>query len=575
VKHQIKYNWLPIGFFALLSWLIMAPLWRPGFIFALDMVPTPVWRLPADITSSYPFYASLHLLNIIVPGDILQKLLLSAIFLVTGLGAHSLARAVERSLQKPSASYGAYVSGLLYVVNPYVYSRFMAGQYTVLLGYALLPWFARSLLRLLQQPRWQQAIRTGLWITAIGIVSLHSLGLVGLLAAGGVVAALWHARYSRGERAKPAQSTLPGTAQRQPPTLRKLTVCSLVAVAVFAIASSFWLLPLALGRGSTAAAIHGFGAGDQQAFATVGSGAFGRLAHVGRLEGFWAEDTGLYRVPDELGAVWWLALVVFLTLVAAGGLRYWRYGSRAGVVTLGAATLAAALLAAGIGINWLSQHIPLFAGYREPHKFTGLVALAYALCAGSGVVAAISWIPRRAKQFTPALVAILLPLPYLFTPPMLLGASGQLAVAPYPGGWAHVNAVLDRDTASYQVLFLPWHLYMHFNFAETIVANPAANFFDKPTLISNNPEFGGSSPSSHNPAVNVLSKNILPADTRRTDLGAKLAHLQIKYVILANEADADTYSYLAYQTDLRTIYHDDTITLYQNTAWQDRSRSGL
>jgi hypothetical protein len=506
--NQTKSIWLPIGFFALLSWLIMAPLLRPGFIFALDMVPTPIWRLPASSNSSYPFYALMHVLNVVVPGDVLQKILLCTMFFVMGLGAYRLASSLEWSLQKPGAVYGAYVTGLLYVVNPYTYSRFMAGQYAVLLGYALLPWFARSLLQLLQRPSWRQAVRLGLWTALIGIVSLHTLGLVALLAIGGTVAGVWYARRN--------QHLSPGTRL----TLRQLIAFSLLAGMIFVAVSGFWLLPLALGRGSTATAIHGFGVGDQQAFAAVGSGAAGRLAHIGRLEGFWAEGTGLYRVPDELGPIWWLTLFVLLALVALGTARYWRHGSRATVVALSTVVVVAALFAAGVGMDWLSTHNTLFAGYREPHKFTGLVALAYAICAGSGVVVVFGWAQRRAKQFVPVIIALLLPMPYLLTSAMPLGGGGQLVVGHYPGGWSHVNTLLDRDHTTYQVLFLPWHLYMHFDFAETIVANPAANFFDKPTLISNNPEFGGSSPSSHNPAVDTLSKNILPDAAWRAETGS-------------------------------------------------------
>jgi len=548
-QHTQPSKWTPLGVFGALTWILIAPLLRPGFVFALDMVPTPKWRLPASITSSYPFYVLMHLLNFVLPGDVLQKLLLIVIFLSMGLGGYYLARYIEPPDREAASGYGTYITGLIYVINPYTYSRLMAGQYAVLFGYALLPWLARALLQLLARPSWQQAVRTGLWATAVGIVSIHTLGLALIMAIASLCLAVWRQRHHAAE-------------------LRKLVGMSLLAAGLFVLASSFWLAPLALGRGNTAAAIHGFGAGDEQTFATVGDGTLDRLAHVGRLEGFWAESTGLYRMPQSIGPVWWLVLAIFMGLVITGAAYYWRTGRRGEVSVLALSALLAALLAAGLFVDWLSGHIPLFAGYREPHKFTGLVALAYALCAGGGAAAALQWTRQHSKRLAAGAAILPVVIAFTLTSSMPLGGGNQLTVSHYPAGWYAVNAALDHDQSRYKVLFLPWHLYMHFGFAATIMANPADNFFDKPVLSSNDPEFGNSSPSTHNPQLDKLSKSILPAAPQRSQLGAQVAPLGVKYIILANESDADTYGYLRKQRDLTVLYHDQTITLYKNTAWQ-------
>ena len=48
-------------------------------------------------------------------------------------------------------------AGIFYMINPFTYDRLMAGQYNVLFGYALLPWFAGALLKFLREPDWKKS----------------------------------------------------------------------------------------------------------------------------------------------------------------------------------------------------------------------------------------------------------------------------------------------------------------------------------------------------------------------------------------------------------------------------------
>jgi hypothetical protein len=544
-----KQDFLPVLLYGALALLIMAPLLRPGFVFALDMVPTPVWRLPGQVTSSYLFYAVMHVLNFVIPADVLQKMLLLGIFLLAGQGMHRL---VQKLQDSPGTSInqeiGAYVSGIFYLVNPYTYSRFMAGQFAVLFGYALLPWFAWVLLKFLRKPSWRAACKVGGLAASIGIVSIHSLGLLLVMAVAALGIALW----------KMQTDTL---------ALRRLVVLILLSAGIFIALSSYWLLPLMTGHGATASAIGGFGAGDQQAFMTLGHGALGRLASVGRLEGFWVEGQGLYRLPQAIGPVWWLVLGLVLSLTVAGALQLWRGGKRYIVAWLGLSAMIAAVLAAGIFTSWLSAHVPFFAGYREPHKFVGLLVLAYAVFLGSGVAAVLDRCQRFGALPMLAVVMVAVVLPFVYAPSMLLGGGRQLSTHQYPLGWFSVNERLNADPDQFKVLFLPWHLYMHFDFTATFMANPAQNFFDKPTLTSNDPELGHSSPNQPDPVKALIAQQLLPGAQNRTDLAARLSRLRIKYVVLAEESDSNIYHYLDQQKDLRLVYSDRTIRLYKNLTF--------
>ena len=139
----------PVLVYCLLALAVMLPLLLPGFILTLDMSFTPELRMPEYMSSSYLFHTALHYLNVILPADIIQKILLFSILLLSGLGMHFLVRHIQDAKDKGGefALWGAHVAGAVYMINPFTYSRFMTGQYAVLLGYALLPFFVLSLLR--------------------------------------------------------------------------------------------------------------------------------------------------------------------------------------------------------------------------------------------------------------------------------------------------------------------------------------------------------------------------------------------------------------------------------------------
>src|SRR5947209_8679126 len=70
-----------------ISLLIMLPLWRPGFILTVDAVFVPHERfVVAPLLSMQPIVTTIAVLNLVLPADIIEKLLFTAIFLLAGLG---------------------------------------------------------------------------------------------------------------------------------------------------------------------------------------------------------------------------------------------------------------------------------------------------------------------------------------------------------------------------------------------------------------------------------------------------------------------------------------------------------
>jgi hypothetical protein len=530
-----------------LAFVVLLPLLGRGYILTLDMVFTPHLRMPASVSSSYLLHVLFHVLNLVVPSDVIEKIILFLILFLSGVGVHKLVQSLSAKRPDTYQRLGCYFAGLLYTINPFTYDRFMAGQYNVLLGYALLPWFTRAMLKLLAQPAWRSAIVLAAWATAASIVSIHAVGLMAILAVTGLGLKSWQQRDNK-------------------PWLRQALKFGLLAAAMFIAASSYWLIPLALGHGSTATTISSFNTTDQSAFATLGGSTLGRLGSVVRLQGFWAEGRDLYSLPQDQVPVWGLLALIVWLIVITGVMSLWRVRQRFIVVLLAASALIAAMLAIGTINGWLVTRVPFFAGYREPEKFVALVALAYAVFAGHGVAAILKYChDQGGKFFLIVASVILLLVPLVWTPTMLRGFDNQLTLAQYPADWFTINKRLDADPSRFQVLFLPWHQYMYFNFAGRIIASPAPAFFDKPVVVSNNPEFEGIPPVPNTLDASVAGT--LAGAPESTTIGTPLAKLHIKYVLLARDDDYANYSYLGRQADLKLVAKSATLELYRNVAF--------
>lgn len=534
------------GIYILLTVLILGPLLRRGYVLTLDMVFTPHLHMPTGIFSSYLLQVCLHVLNYVLPGDIVQKFVLFLALFLAGVGAHRLVSFIT----KPSLyqSIGNYFAGTFYMINPFTYDRFMAGQYDVLLGYALLPWFVCSLFKFIRVQSWRRSLPLALWATVTSIVLIHAIGFLVIFAVTALALRAWQLR---GDKAQ----------------LKVLLGYSIASTTLYIILSSYWLVPLLLGRGSTASVLHNYQNSDQLAFATVGGDVFGRALSVLGLQGFWLELRHMYYLPQDTIPLWRLLAAIIWLLVIAGGVGMWRARQRFFADFFAITTVIATFFAIGMWNSWLAAHIPLFAGYREPGKFVAMVALSFTVFTGYGVSATMRYIYEQGgKAFFAFGSLLLLLIPLVWTPTMLWGFNHQLMPVSYPSDWYLVNRRLRADPDNFQVLFLPWHLYMNFGFAGRIIANPAPAFFDKPIIVSDNPEFKNISLTNRTPTKLKLDQ-ILPKAATQNSLGTQLAKLHIKYVLLDKDDDYSNYAYLSHQHDLKQISNSDTLELYVNKAW--------
>lgn len=535
----------PYAPYGLLAAVVLLPFAAPGYIFTLDAAPVPHIPAPHAAGSDYLWQWLLHILNIVVPSQVIEKLLFAAIILCSAIGMHRLMDFLQRRAgHDTTLGWGParYFAGLLYAVNPFTYDRFMAGQYGVLLGYALLPFVLEAFLAFAFRPDRRGMLRLALGIVLVSIVSLPTTGLVVLAGVLALAAAAWQQRW-------------------RTPLLRQYVLYALGAAGIFVALSSYWLLPALLGKGALVQQVHTFTSAHTAAFATVGSGFVGKLARVAQLQGFWAEPHGLFTLPQEQLPGWGTVRLLVWALVATGVVVLQRRSRQLGTTFL-LIGLSGLLLSAGLVAGVLT-HL----GYREPQKFAALVALSMAVFAGFGVARIVALGRARSEAWANAAIAASLVVLLLFTPTMYWGFGGQLRPREYPDGWFAANTFLARQGGGYQAIFLPWHEYMSFTFtADRIIANPAARFFGQPVIISNDPELGAIKPPAGATATRI---GALVAGGRHTPLlAAQLAGFNVRFVLLAKEYDYRRYDYLGRQPGFHRVFDSQSLRIYEDTAWK-------
>jgi hypothetical protein len=533
---------VPVGaWFLALALVVAGPLLGGGHLLLLDYPSGPqfpqvtAFPLPSsgDIGNGIPLLGALALLkeiHVFLP----DKLLLIAPIVLGGTGVYRFVR-----LRLEASPFAAAYGGTLFVVNPFVYDRYMSGHLFFLLAYSLLPWALSPLFALTRRPSLRVAVAIALWFVALGAIDLHVLGVYALLTLLAASVAPSRLRLAFGA----------------------------AAIGVGALASAYWFLPSLFtdpGRN--------IGLADVDVYASRPEG-FAILPTLLGMDGFWRDE---FTGPGERFSALYLLIVPILALAATGAVELLRPGTRRRfAVALSAGGLLGLILAAGSSFpptadafRWAFEHVPYMGAYREPQKFLALLILAYAVFGAVGLdvlVRARAGEGRRWLAPAAAAAAVTMALAYGYT--MLWGFGGQVKPASYPASWAAADDVMDARGPG-RLLVFPWHLYAVWSFTDRrIVANPAPSFFSREVLSGDEAGFRGFAPQSPDPFSQYIAE-LLSSRGQIRSLGHLVAPLGVRYVALLREVDWPLYRFVTRQQDLVPIYRGRRITLFENEAWR-------
>lgn len=412
--------WVEPAVAVVLAVLLLGPALAPGYVLTYDMVWVPDLALRPDflgvgssLPRAVPSDALVAVLDEVVPGALLQKLVLLAALVAAGLGATRLVPGLPLA--------GRLTALTVYQWNAFVVERLAIGHWPVLVGYAALPWV------LVLGRRWRTSGRLPRALPAVVCLGCLSAG-AGLVTA----AALAVAAGSRDAR-------------------------RWLAVAALALAGNApWLVS---GLLHTDAAVTD--AGSAAAFALSGEGPLpGPLAAL-LLGGIWNADV----VPATRDSPLAILTLVLVLAAVLGGWRGWgRRGgpgdrSRLGVLAAGCLAVAVLTWAAPDAVGWVIARVPGTGVLRDGSRVLAGVAPALAALAGCAVAGLADRAGSESRRWVAAACAAL---PLVLLPDAALGASGAVRAVDYPDSYAEVRAAVDDERAAGHegdVLLLPFSSY--------------------------------------------------------------------------------------------------------------------
>ena len=469
--------------------LVTAPTLAPGFVLIRDMVFVPRQDLDLDalglgsgLPRAVPVDGVMGLLTAVVPGDVVQKAVLLGIVFAAVLGA---ARLVPPG---PDGRRGAAaaVAGLVYGWSPYLAERLLIGHWTLLLGYAALPWIAVASLRVrAREPR----ACAGL-VLACAPAALSPTG--SLLAAGVVVALVGRRRL-------------------------------LPAGALVLLLALPWIVAGVLhpaGGGSDAAGV--------AAFAARAEGPGGPLLALLGTGGIWNAGA----VPA--GRTSFLLPVVTMALVGLAVVGWLHRGALRGpgarLVLLGLAGLLLAVAGTAPGLRtvleWAVESVPGAGLLRDGQKWVAWWALPLAVGAGSGARRLAEATSERALPGVAGLVAAAaVLLPVIAVPDLVWGVGGRLQPVEYPADWQRVRDLLAEDGRPGDVLVLPFGAYRAFDWNDARPQlDPAPRWLPRPTITDDELIVDGEPVAGEDPRAQAVAA---AADDPRA-----LAELGVGWVLI-------------------------------------------
>ncbi|QIG42638.1 hypothetical protein G5V58_07480 [Nocardioides anomalus] len=404
-----------MGWSLALALLVLGPGLGDGFLLVRDMVWVPDLALRSDVLGlgsglprAVPSDAVVAVLDEVVPGLLLQKLVLVGALAAGGVGATRLLPAEATLVPRLAA-----VS--LYGWNALVAERLLMGAWPLLVGYAVLPWLLAAARRWREDGRLPAAL---LVLLPLGSLSA-SAGLAGAVA-------LLAGAAGRGRTAR--------------------------AVLLVAVANAPWWVAGLLHAGSATSDAAAAGV-----FALRGEGSVPAPLAALTLGGIWNTQV---HPGSRTGALGWVALLALVGLAALGVRAWWRGTAARDRTTLlvcwavGWALGVLTWLVPG-AFGWAADHVPGAGVVRDGARALVLCAPLLVVLVAHGVrvlVDAVAVAPARAVL---GVGAVLLPVALL--PDLGWGARQRLEPATYPAAYAEARDALAGTRGD--VLVLPLSSY--------------------------------------------------------------------------------------------------------------------
>jgi hypothetical protein len=557
VKKSVAIFWpyLSVIILIVLPWFL-----KPGYLFFTDNVWGP--NINLDWANSW-FLLDLLIkgLSFVFPVDFLEKIFISGILVLILLGGRLLIKSVleyysEAGTVAASSRSLVFVLSLFALFNPFVYDRALYGQFGTLVAYGCLFFAVAYLFQARQTLDFNNLWRAAVFSAVVLSFSVHFIFLLAPFYL------LFLVGLSGRRRAMKTEGRL-----------KKFWLALLFSVFIVLAINANWLIALAVKTSPWVDFVQqGITNQDLVAFQTAGKDGTETFTNVLLMSGFWGKDQ--LRYFDLTTAPGWQRSFILLTPLIFYGiyLSFRRRPREFKIFSSGLLIIFILAVFLAIGIKspltrgltlFLYDHLPLYKGLREPQKWVAIIIPIYLfyLTLGAACLAKIKIIANNRWASGLILAAIII----MQAPSLLWGFNRQVKATPYPNDWYEVNSLLlNRSVQSYgcsdRVLFLPWHLYMSFNWSRKIIASPAPVFFTCPVLSGKNMEWGGIYDNSRDPDGTAVAAWL----AARGKAGAPaLMGAPVRYIILAKELDFTSYLWLGNLPYVKPLLETQTLLIYE------------
>ena len=472
-----------------LAAVVLGPaLFERGYLLTYDMVWVPDLALRPDflgtgtgLPRAVPSDAVVAVLDELLPGMLLQKLVLYAALVAAALGC--------RRLVGPSRP-AQWLAMTVAIWNPFVAERLVIGHWPLLVGYAALPWLALAAGR---------ARRTGSLPAALPLVMV-----IGSLSAsaglGSALVVLVFGRRRGGGRTN-------------------------LWLGVTAVAANLPWLVAGLAHASSAVA----DADGARLFGTQPEGGLPAPLAAMTLGGIWNAEV----VPGSRSPLLaWAGLSLLLVLALIGRRSFLavtpdaRRWLAVGAVGWGVAVLS---WASPEAVGWLGQQVPGLGLLRDGTRMLGLLVPVEAALLAAGAAHLVARSRDAEWVVAPALVL----LPSLLLPDLAWGAFGALRPATYPAAYAVAHDAVAARAGSGpdgDLLVLPFTSYRAPEWNdERSVLDPLGRYLTPDYLVSDTLLVGGTEVTGEDPrGPAVLAALAESSPVARADA---LAAVGVRFVV--------------------------------------------
>lgn len=302
-------------------------------------------------------------------GAFVSKFLCILLMTVAGLSAYFLARKFKLGLP------GSLIAGLIYMLSPFVFERFVVGHLVILLDYAILPLVLGLFIGSLEKPvGFRYFVAAGLLFT-LGLSHLTTVFIAGA--------------------AMLLYCVVHGVAERQWKqfllSLRNVAFLFVVPLLIH----SFWIVPLLLQvLGGQFGASVGDPVGNLPARMLIAENPYMAIEYSGRLMGYaaaWFFDVGN---PHQLWQIasWVLPSLALSSLLLAPRRRLAAFSAL--IAVTGILLTSAQTGPLGSAYYWVFERLPFLAIFRDPSYWIQLTIIGYGLLVGSLVGIAVDFLGK-------------------------------------------------------------------------------------------------------------------------------------------------------------------------------------